>query len=165
MGLLESINGSLQDLWLTRAGGIRPVGIPQWVGTPVWTQSMSAFFAGGRECPNFCVRSFCDGEFRFWLHREWGVSGMAATVLGRTEQSSPEAAPRRAPLGAGLDGEGARQATMAAAAIPAISQPGPGLFGLGIIASILENAGRTVSRTGSWRWSIRYCAASACRHS
>src|SRR6516162_7598463 len=20
------------------------------------------------ECPNFCVRSFCDGEFRFWLH-------------------------------------------------------------------------------------------------
>src|SRR6516165_9139530 len=27
---------------------------------------------------------------------------MAATVLGRTEQSSPEAAPRRAPLGAGL---------------------------------------------------------------
>src|SRR6516225_3210221 len=117
------------------------------------------------ECPNFCVRSFCDGEFRFWLHREWGVSGMAATVLGRTEQSSPEAAPRRAPLGAGLDGEGARQATMAAAAIPAISQPGPGLFGLGIIASILENAGRTVSRTGSWRWSIRYCAASACRHS
>ena len=26
MGLLESINGPLQDLWLTRAGGVRPVG-------------------------------------------------------------------------------------------------------------------------------------------
>ena len=24
----------LQDLWLTRAGGVRPVGTPQWVGTP-----------------------------------------------------------------------------------------------------------------------------------
>ena len=34
MGLLESINGPLQDLWLARAGGVRPVGTPQWVGTP-----------------------------------------------------------------------------------------------------------------------------------
>src|SRR6516162_8726405 len=33
MGLLESINGPLQDLWLARAGGVRPVGTPQWVGT------------------------------------------------------------------------------------------------------------------------------------
>ena len=30
MGLLESINGPLQDLWLTRAGGDRPVGTPQF---------------------------------------------------------------------------------------------------------------------------------------
>jgi hypothetical protein len=73
---------------------------------------------------------------------------MAASVLGRTEQSSPDAARRRA-LGAGLDGEGARQATMAAAAMPGTLQPGPGLFGLGIIASIPENADRTGSRTGS----------------
>ena len=26
MGLLEAINGPLQDLWLTRVGGVRPVG-------------------------------------------------------------------------------------------------------------------------------------------
>jgi hypothetical protein len=47
--------------------------------------------------------------------REGGVNGMAANLLGRTEQSSPEAAQRCASC-AGLDGEGAPQATMAAAA-------------------------------------------------
>ena len=36
---LESINGPLQDLWLTRAGGIRPAGTPQWVGTPNYVQA------------------------------------------------------------------------------------------------------------------------------
>jgi hypothetical protein len=40
----------------------------------------------------------------------------SATLLGRTEQSSPDAAQRRAE-GAGLDGEGARQAIIGAAAM------------------------------------------------
>jgi len=48
------------------------------------------------------------------VHR--GISGTAANLLGRTERSSPKAAQRRA-VGVGLDGEGARQATMAAAAM------------------------------------------------
>jgi hypothetical protein len=47
--------------------------------------------------------------------REGGVNAMAANLLGRTEQSSPEAA-KRCASGAGLDGEGAPKATMAAAA-------------------------------------------------
>ena len=37
MGLLESINGPLQDLWLTRAGGVRPVETPQFGR---WFQSL-----------------------------------------------------------------------------------------------------------------------------
>jgi hypothetical protein len=40
---------------------------------------------------------------------------MGASLLGRSERSSPEAAQRRA-AGAGLDREGADQAIMAAAA-------------------------------------------------
>src|SRR6516225_11805987 len=47
MGLLESINGPLQDLWLARAGGVRPVGTPQWVGTP----SLDAYTLGHRRDP------------------------------------------------------------------------------------------------------------------
>ena len=38
-------NGPLQDLWLTRAGGVRPVGTPQWVGTP----SLDAYTLGHRQ--------------------------------------------------------------------------------------------------------------------
>src|SRR5262249_3863162 len=64
-----------------------------------WLDGMVEVLVSARkawEGPKFCVRSFWDGEFPFSLHRERAVSGMAASVLGRTEQSSPEAAQRRA---------------------------------------------------------------------
>jgi len=41
------------------------------------------------------------------------LAARSSTLLGRTERSSPEAAQRRA-AGAGLDGEGASQATIEA---------------------------------------------------
>jgi hypothetical protein len=52
---------------------------------------------------------------------------MAASVLGRTEQSSPE--PSGAPSGEGLEGEGARQATMAVAGMTLCWQERPRFFG------------------------------------
>jgi len=107
-----------------------------------------------RECPEFCVRDFCEGGFGFWFIESVASAARSATLLGAPERSSPEAAQRRA-VGAGLDGEGADQAIIAPAAMSSAA----------IIASFLESARRIESRTGSWRKSIRPRAASACRRS
>jgi len=67
-------------------------------------------------------------------------------LLGRAEQSSPEAAERRA-AGAGLDGDDADQAIIAVAVMRFV------------FVSFPENACQTRWRTGSSRPSIRPTAA------
>ena len=89
------------------------------------------------ECPKFCVRDFCEGGFCFPGVESKASAARLATLLGRTERSSPNVAQRRAE-GAGLDGEGADRAIIDVAAMSAIV----------IIVLFPESARRTGWRIG-----------------
>lgn len=67
------------------------------------------------ECQKFCVRDFCEGGFGFACIQTETFMARLASLLGRSERSSPKAAQRRAE-GAGLDGDGADQPIVGCAA-------------------------------------------------
>ena len=70
---------------------------------------------GIRECQKFCVSDFCEGGFCVSYIGTEASAARSASLLGRIERSSPNAAQRRAE-GAGLDGEGADRAIIIVAA-------------------------------------------------
>ena len=91
-------------------------------------------------------------DFRFLPIEIETSATRTASLLGRTERSSPEAVQRGA-AGAGLVGDGGDQAIIGVAMMSVL-----------IIAWCQESVGRTGWQTGPWQSSIRCPAASACRH-
>jgi Transposase len=106
------------------------------------------------ECQKFCVSDFCEGGFEFSYIATEASTARSASLLGRIERSSPNAAPRRAE-GAGLDGDGADQAIIDDVVMSIVF----------IIVLPLENGRRIGWRTGPWRRSIQSLVASADRRS